>query len=125
MIGTWENYHFIEIRTDPGQEPEKTKDFVYTELLITLTFKADGTAVTRQYDEDTEEWEETSYTYEAKDGKIKLIEEGIDEDDLSGHHIDGTYELTKDELVMMQTVIDGEGDEAIKFDYTEKYKRIK
>lgn len=55
---------------------------------------------------------------------LKLVEDGEDENQ-GGYHTTGTYELTKDELVLKQTIIDMYEEKKATFGYTEKLRRKK
>lgn len=124
IVGKWEIYAFKQVRTIEGEEPVVLNDEVYKEFLGVMTFNADGTAIVKQYDRDTQEWEEVLHNYEAKDGVLKLVEDGEDENQ-SGYHTTGTYELTKDELILKMTVIEEYEGKKTTFDYTEKLRRLK
>lgn len=124
FLGSWEYYASKTVTTIKGEAPVVALDTVFTKNLTVITFKADGTGITKSYDDEAKEWEETGFTYVAKDGKFKMVEDGSEEDE-PGDHNDGTYELSKNELILKQVIVDEYQGKEMVFNHTEKLRRIK
>ncbi len=124
ILGEWELYAAEREVTEDGKDPVVTKEELNKDFLSIFTFKADGTAILKSYDEEKEIWEEELHTYEAKDGVFKLVEDGADENE-SGYYTKGTYELTKDQLILKQTITEEYQGKKSVYKYTNKLRRPK